>query len=176
MNMSEEQQVQKRKYMRRKKNSEIESHEDISGSDELENKADEKVPKSQKKKPRVPKELTAKDRQLVRDMSVVYASIGMMISSINQRDGFYIMSEAPKRAEELVRFARHHKSLYDMLAGMIETGDTMTFLVGHGMMIYTLLSMHGLVPAIPFAIREFTTEHEHDEQNNAQPVAANHET
>lgn len=96
-----------------------------------------------------PKQISAAEKQLIRDLAGLYATIGMLVGSADTYTGVLLMQSANKRAEELVAVARHHKKMMEVLKQLTTSNDYITCIMGHGMMAYAILAHFGQVPQTP---------------------------
>ena len=92
---------------------------------------------------------TAKEIKVTKELTELYASIGLIVTRFSMYDGLILIKESENRARELVGMARHHKWLMNALERLTESNDYITFSIGYGMMAYALLAHHGQVPADP---------------------------
>ena len=96
-----------------------------------------------------PKQISAAEKQLIRDLAGLYATIGMLVGSADTYTGVLLMQSDNKRAEELVAVARHHKKMMEVLKQLTTSNDYITCIMGHGMMAYAILAHYGKEPQTP---------------------------
>ncbi len=73
--------------------------------------------------------------------------LGSLIYPFDQFTGQLVIAEAPKRAQELILMARHNKQFLTFLKKAVKQSDYVSFIVGHGSMVYLILAHYDLVPA-----------------------------
>lgn len=112
------------------------------------------IPTSEKledKKSRVAKEetpfdtLTPAQQKLAEKYASIYAMMGVFLSARDTYDGMVLIGSAQKRAEELVRAARHDKRVMKVLEKIANSSDIGSALLGHGLMLYAILAHHGRI-------------------------------
>ena len=83
--------------------------------------------------------LTPREKKLLKNLTGLYTGVGAIVAGLRSLPGQIIMGSAAARAEEVVRFARHHKDVLEALEKLVESNDTFNMIVGHGAMLFAIL-------------------------------------
>lgn len=89
-------------------------------------------------------------KQLIGELTGLYATIGMLVSGVDAYTGVLLIQQAEKRATEMVNVARHHKEMLAFLKRLTTSNDYIACIMGHGMMAYAILAHFKRVPDHPF--------------------------
>jgi hypothetical protein len=73
----------------------------------------------------------------------MYTALGAGTFGFRPYAGMALMRYAKERSEELIRMARHYPFLWKWLEYFADSSDTMAFLIGHGVMLWAILSEAG---------------------------------
>ena len=105
---------------------------------------DDKPPADMAK--REPATRGVRDKKLIDDLAGLYATAGVLVTLVNQTDGFLIIQGADERAKELVAVANHHPAMKKTLKRLTESNDYITLVVGHGMLAVAIMQNHNVLP------------------------------
>lgn len=87
--------------------------------------------------------LTARQQWTAAKLSTAYATIGIFVANSDVYDGLILMQNAEKRAEEVIRAARHNKAVYGWIEKIVNGSDLSAAIVGHAMMFFAIMAHHG---------------------------------
>lgn len=73
----------------------------------------------------------------------MYAGLGAGIAGFQPYSGLVLIKSAADRAEEVVRACRHHKEAWKWLERITSSSDLAGCLLGHGIMLYAIMSFNG---------------------------------
>lgn len=79
----------------------------------------------------------------------MYTALGGLTFGVRPYAGMAIMRYAKERSEELIRMARHYPFLYKWLEYFADSSDSFNFIVGHGVMLWAILSEMGRMRGNP---------------------------
>jgi hypothetical protein len=79
-------------------------------------------------------------------LAELYALIGTLLAGANMYAGVVIAKNANVRAEEVVRAARHDKTMWKWVERVANGSDMGNLLVGHGLMVWAILIQAGRLP------------------------------
>lgn len=96
-----------------------------------------------------PNELTPALEKKAQQLAGVYAQLGMITLGFNPNAGKIIMLSATDRAHELLRVARHHKALMQVVDRLISGNDYFALALGHLGMVLAILAVNNRLPDNP---------------------------
>jgi hypothetical protein len=73
----------------------------------------------------------------------MYAGLGAGIAGFQPYSGIVLIKSAGDRAEEVVRACRHSKEAWKWLERITSSSDLAGCLIGHGIMLYAIMSYNG---------------------------------
>ena len=96
-----------------------------------------------------PVPLTSREKKLVKNLAGLYTTVGAVIASVRLLPGQIIIGGAPDRAEEVVKWARHHPEWMARLEKVVEGNDGINMAIGHIAMLFAILVSVDRIPVGP---------------------------
>jgi deferrochelatase/peroxidase EfeB len=93
--------------------------------------------------------LTPKQERLRKKYEGMYTAVGAATFGFRPYAGMVLMRYAKDRSEELIRMARHYPFLYKWLEYFADSSDSFTFVIGHGIMLWAIMSEMGRLRGNP---------------------------
>lgn len=85
----------------------------------------------------------------------MYAGLGAGIAGFQPYSGLILIKSAGDRAEEVVKACRHNKEAWKWLERITSSSDLAGCLLGHGIMLYAIMSYNGRLAKNPQLLQMF---------------------
>lgn len=93
--------------------------------------------------------LTPKQERIRKRYEGMYAGLGAGIFAFRPYAGMVLIQSANARSDELIRAARHNPIVWKWLEYFANSSDSFNFIVGHGVMLWAILSEMGRLHGNP---------------------------
>ena len=94
--------------------------------------------------------LSPSHQKKAEQLAAVYAKIGILVMGMQPDIGKIIFVTSLERASEVLRVARRHKVLMQIVDQIISGNDYVALVLGHVGMVGEILALHGRLPSSPF--------------------------
>jgi hypothetical protein len=89
------------------------------------------------------------DDKLAEKLTDVYATLGMALSLVNERDGLVVLDEAEACAASMVKLSNEYPRVRALLEGAATGSALFAVLIAHGRIARRIAENHGVIPALP---------------------------